>query len=123
MDVEDLPLNKKKEHGEPDDSEETFELNDKKSRQIAMILKMKKHKENPENATYINKMAPYVLQVAMGIHAVFNNLVYSKFVKIFEGMAIGIAQSTSACLGVALAVLGHKWAEGFTLVFYRIALI
>ncbi len=36
--------------------------------------------------------------------------------EIFEGMAIGIENTTTSCLGVALAVVGHKWAEGLTLV-------
>jgi len=34
-------------------------------------------------------------------------------------MAIGIENTTASCLGVALAVLGHKWAEGLTLVIVK----
>ncbi len=49
-------------------------------------------------------MTPYLLQIAIGIHAVF------------EGLAIGIEKETTVVLGIALAVCFHKWAEGLTLV-------
>ena len=48
--------------------------------------------------------APYILQIAVGIHA------------IFEGLSIGLEKDISRCVGIALAVLCHKWAEGLTLV-------
>jgi len=51
----------------------------------------------------ISKFAPYILQIAIGIHATF------------EGMAIGIENEFAGCLGIALAVICHKWAEGLTL--------
>ena len=51
-----------------------------------------------------NVLTPYLLQIAIGIHAVF------------EGLAIGIESSISNCLGLAIAVVCHKWAEGLTLV-------
>ncbi len=71
LDVEELNRMRKKqiEYGEFDFSEEAYELNDKKSRQVARILKIK-HEKHAENGPVMNKMAPYVLQVAIGIHAV-----------------------------------------------------
>lgn len=48
-------------------------------------------------------LAPYILQIAIGIHATF------------EGMSIGLEQDVASCLGIALAVICHKWAEGLTL--------
>lgn len=48
-------------------------------------------------------MAPYILQLAIGIHAVF------------EGLAIGIENKVPDCIGIATAVICHKWAEGLTL--------
>lgn len=50
-----------------------------------------------------SNLAPYILQVAIGIHAVF------------EGLAIGIEQEPVKVLSIALAVVCHKWAEGLTL--------
>ena len=52
----------------------------------------------------VNIWAPYILQVAIGIHAVF------------EGMAIGIEKNAGEVLGITAAVIFHKWAEGLTLV-------
>ncbi|CAD8176410.1 unnamed protein product [Paramecium pentaurelia] len=51
----------------------------------------------------INSLTPYILQFAIGIHA------------FFEGLAIGIEQQVPQCLGISLAVVCHKWAEGLTL--------
>ncbi|KAM3128226.1 hypothetical protein pb186bvf_019645 [Paramecium bursaria] len=48
-------------------------------------------------------LAPYLLQIAVGIHA------------IFEGIAIGIETNLSKFGGIFLSVLCHKWAEGLTL--------
>lgn len=48
-------------------------------------------------------LAPYILQVAIGIHAVF------------EGLAIGIETETIKVLSIGIAVVCHKWAEGLTL--------
>ncbi|CAD8074773.1 unnamed protein product [Paramecium primaurelia] len=50
-----------------------------------------------------SNLTPYLLQLAVGIHA------------IFEGLAIGIESNLSRCIGIALAVFCHKWAEGLTL--------
>ena len=49
---------------------------------------------------------PYILQVAIGIHAVF------------EGLSIGLETEVARVLGLSLAVVCHKWAEGLTLVKY-----
>ncbi|KAM3141595.1 hypothetical protein pb186bvf_006200 [Paramecium bursaria] len=55
-------------------------------------------------------LTPFILQIAigkykfiLGIHAVF------------EGLAIGIVQEVPECIGISLAVVCHKWAEGITL--------
>ena len=48
-------------------------------------------------------IGPYLLQVAVGIHAVF------------EGLSIGLATEVSEVLALSLAVTCHKWAEGLTL--------
>jgi len=44
-----------------------------------------------------------LLQIALGIHS------------LFEGLAIGIEPTTVKCLGISIAVLCHKWAEGLAL--------
>lgn len=44
--------------------------------------------------------------MAIGIHAVF------------EGLSIGLETELARCVGIALAVLCHKWAEGLTLVTF-----
>jgi len=48
-------------------------------------------------------LTPYILQLAIGIHATF------------EGMAIGIQKDPAECAGIGAAVVCHKWAEGLTL--------
>jgi zinc transporter ZupT len=55
-------------------------------------------------------LTPYILQIAIGIHAVF------------EGLAIGIQTEVMACISISAAVICHKWAEGLTLgiIFYNI---
>ena len=35
----------------------------------------------------------------------------------FEGIAIGVAETLAEALGISIAVIFHKWAEGLTLVF------
>lgn len=52
----------------------------------------------------VNTWAPFILQIAIGIHAVF------------EGLAIGIEKDPSLIVGITIAVVCHKWAEGLTLV-------
>ena len=52
-------------------------------------------------------MAPFILQIAIGIHATF------------EGLAIGIETDISKVLGISLAIVFHKWAEGLTLVIFN----
>ena len=49
---------------------------------------------------HINTWAPYILQIAIGIHAVF------------EGLAIGITKKEWECIALTLAIVCHKWAEG-----------
>jgi len=71
--------------------------------------KTKKSKLKSFNEDGTSAMAPYILQIAIGIHATF------------EGMAIGIENTITSCLGIAAAVICHKWAEGLTLgiAFFR----
>lgn len=67
----------------------------------------------------LSQLTPYILQIAIGIHAVNNYFVsFELNYQTFEGMAIGIEQEISSCIGIALAVVCHKWAEGLTLVKY-----
>ncbi|CAD8161037.1 unnamed protein product [Paramecium octaurelia] len=62
-----------------------------------------KNKTKIKKANKSSNITPYLLQLAVGIHA------------IFEGLAIGIESNLSRCIGIALAVFCHKWAEGLTL--------
>ncbi|EGR27854.1 zip zinc transporter family protein, putative [Ichthyophthirius multifiliis] len=97
-------LNDEDDQDENDQSDEQFQeniirqsLNPKKqfaSKISFMVSGKKKGKIN---------LAPYLLQVAVGIHAVF------------EGLAIGIENDWLKCLTLAAAVCCHKWAEGLTL--------
>lgn len=48
-------------------------------------------------------IAPYLLAVAMGVHAVF------------AGLALGISSDLGSFLGMLLAILAHKWAEALTI--------
>jgi len=43
------------------------------------------------------------MSLAIGIHSVF------------EGLAIGIEDKLPECITISLAVICHKWAEGWTL--------
>lgn len=53
----------------------------------------------PTPEVKLNDLTPYVLQIALGIHA------------IFEGLAIGIQNDWLICLGISLAVCFHKWVK------------
>lgn len=44
-----------------------------------------------------------MLQIAIGIHA------------IFEGLAIGLETEAIKVISISLAIICHKWAEGLTL--------
>ncbi|KAL4501594.1 hypothetical protein ABPG72_018645 [Tetrahymena utriculariae] len=97
--VENVNIDSHLEHEGEDDEE--FEENIireglNKKKQFASKLSMIQ-KDGKTN------LAPYILQVAIGIHAVF------------EGLAIGIEQQTVKCLSITIAVVCHKWAEGLTL--------
>ena len=48
-------------------------------------------------------LAPYILAVAMGIHAMF------------AGLSLGIVTDFGGFLGMLLAILTHKWAESMTI--------
>ncbi|EAR98829.1 metal cation transporter, ZIP family protein (macronuclear) [Tetrahymena thermophila SB210] len=58
---------------------------------------------NQEDNNKSNIITPFVLQIALGIHATL------------EGLAIGVEQDFSKCLTITLAILVHKWAEGLVL--------
>ncbi|CAK66732.1 unnamed protein product (macronuclear) [Paramecium tetraurelia] len=93
------------------DTEETFKdaLNTqlivaKKASFVQMVRKS--IAQDPKNSIVyqdVNTWAPYILQIAVGIHAVF------------EGLSIGIQEEVSLCIGIAVVVCCHKWAEGMTL--------
>ena len=48
-------------------------------------------------------LAPYILAVAMGIHAAF------------AGLALGLQDTMPGLIGMLAAILAHKWAEALTL--------
>lgn len=48
-------------------------------------------------------LTPFILQIAIGIHAVF------------EGLSVGLSETTGDALALTAAVICHKWAEGLTL--------
>jgi len=54
-------------------------------------------------ASNFTDLTPYILQLAIGAHAVF------------EGMALGVETHKKNLIGIAAVILSHKWAEGFTL--------
>jgi len=86
---------------DPDDAEQ--KRAQRKSSLVHQMAKEAKRSTLIENEPKLNKLTPYILQIAIGIHATF------------EGLAIGIASNYAGCLGIALAVVCHKWAEGLTL--------
>jgi len=92
-------------HGHKDDCEDVAQEKAQKRSSVAYRLAQKTRRSSILAPTEpkISKLTPYILQVAIGIHATF------------EGMAIGIETERTACLGIALAVICHKWAEGLTL--------
>lgn len=54
------------------------------------------------------KWRPYILQLAIGIHS------------IFEGMAIGLVRDWLGSLSITIAVMAHNWAHSMTLgIAYR----
>ena len=57
----------------------------------------------PELKAERMNLTPFILQIAIGIHAVF------------EGLSIGLAKDTGEVLALSAAVICHKWAEGLTL--------
>lgn len=48
-------------------------------------------------------LSPYILALAMAIHAVF------------AGLALGLSNSYGSFIGMLLAVLTHKWAESMVI--------
>lgn len=93
------------------DLEEDFKKKVRPQDKIAQKLSMAKNIKksihiDPSLAhlqQYVNPWTPYILQLAIGIHA------------ICEGLAIGIESEVSKCLAIFLVVICHKWAEGITL--------
>lgn len=53
----------------------------------------------PHEHDYSNAIGPYMLIVAMGVHA------------IFEGLALGLLTDFAGFLGFMMAIVFHKWAE------------
>lgn len=59
--------------------------------------------KNEEGEAHATNWKPFVLQVGMAIHA------------FFETLAVGLQGSVMSVVGLATAILVHKWAEGLTL--------
>ncbi|KAL4494249.1 hypothetical protein ABPG73_018768 [Tetrahymena malaccensis] len=81
--------------------EDTIESKQSQIKQVFEEIDISLSKQDDNNK--INILTPFVLQIALGIHATL------------EGLAIGVEQDFSKCLTIALAVLVHKWAEGLVL--------
>jgi len=92
-------------HAHKDDCDEITQEKAQKRSSVAYRLAQKTRRSSILAPTEpkISKLTPYILQIAIGIHATF------------EGMAIGIETEFAGCFGIALAVICHKWAEGLTL--------
>ena len=52
-----------------------------------------------------SNITPYLLLIALSFHG------------LFEGLALGIQTHVKDTLFLAIAILAHKWAEAFTLVY------
>ncbi|KAL4462641.1 hypothetical protein ABPG74_000471 [Tetrahymena malaccensis] len=83
------------------EKEDKLEQKQKQIKQVFEHIDLQLNKKDEDNK--VNLIAPFVLQIALGIHASL------------EGLAIGVEQDFSKCLTIALAVLVHKWAEGLVL--------
>ena len=59
--------------------------------------------KNGEGEEHATNWKPFVLQIGMSIHA------------FFETLAVGLQGSVMSVIGLATAILVHKWAEGLTL--------
>lgn len=63
--------------------------------------------EGEEHHHFLAKsnFTPYLLLIALSCHG------------FFEGIALGIQSSFNSVSMLAIAILAHKWAESFTLVY------
>ena len=58
------------------------------------------HIHHSENE-HVSTLAPYVMVIAVGVHA------------IFEGLALGLMKDFGGFIGFFMAIIFHKWAECF----------
>lgn len=66
--------------------------------------------EGEEHHHFLAKsnFTPYLLLIALSVHG------------FFEGIALGIQPSFNDVVILAIAIVAHKWAESFTLVYFYI---
>lgn len=77
--------------------------NDKKSQRIVQeIADQIEEQEFEQKSTKRCNLGPYILALAMGIHAAF------------AGLALGLSKDMKGFIGLLIAVLAHKWAEALT---------
>jgi zinc transporter 1/2/3 len=77
--------------------------NDKKSQMIVQeIADQIEEQEFEQKPTKRCNLGPYILALAMGIHAAF------------AGLALGLSKDMKGFIGLLIAVLAHKWAEALT---------
>ncbi|KAL4505222.1 hypothetical protein ABPG72_016289 [Tetrahymena utriculariae] len=80
--------------------EDTIESKQSQIKQVVEEIGISLSKQDDNK---MNILTPFVLQIALGIHATL------------ERLNIGVEQDFSKCLTIALAVLVHKLAEGLVL--------
>ncbi|KAL4462640.1 hypothetical protein ABPG74_000470 [Tetrahymena malaccensis] len=81
--------------------ESNLESQKQQIKQVFEQIDIQLNKQNDDNK--MNIITPFILQIALGIHATL------------EGLSIGVEQDFSQCITISLAVLVHKWAEGLVL--------
>ncbi|EAR98823.1 metal cation transporter, ZIP family protein (macronuclear) [Tetrahymena thermophila SB210] len=84
-----------------EEKESNFEQEKQQIKQLIQPIDIQLDKQ--EDDSKMNIITPFVLQIALGIHATL------------EGLSIGVEQDFSQCITISLAVLVHKWAEGLVL--------
>lgn len=74
----------------------------KMEKSIQDIVDMIEEEEFDQKPTKRCNLGPYILALAMGIHAAF------------AGLALGLSKDMNGFIGLLIAVLAHKWAEALT---------
>lgn len=80
------------------ESENPIKINPYKNH-LADVLDVEEHKDSQKGCN----ISPYLLAIAMAIHACF------------AGLALGLQSEFSGFLGMFLAIVAHKWAESMTI--------